>query len=77
VNWIVVSRYTSICLVGSGRSKKKGSFATERDDVLEVNWLLNRRSVSLEIINDWVAVGDARLVVDAGDLNDLLGGQLE
>jgi hypothetical protein len=49
----------------------------QRDSVLEVNGLVNRRAIALKVIDDGVSVCGTGLVVDGRNLNDLLCRQLE
>jgi len=77
VNGVVITRHTGVVLVGGGSSESKRRLSTERDSVLEVDGLVDRLSVSLEVVDDRVAVRLTSLVVDAANLDDLLGGELK
>ncbi|TKW54870.1 hypothetical protein CTA1_24 [Colletotrichum tanaceti] len=68
---------TSVVLVGGGGTELERGAAAERDGVLKVQRLVERGPVALEVVDHGVAVRLAGLVVDAGDLDDLLGGQLK
>ncbi|KAK1253167.1 LOW QUALITY PROTEIN: hypothetical protein MKX08_004354 [Trichoderma sp. CBMAI-0020] len=48
-----------------------------RNGILKVDRLVQRGAVTLKVVNDGVAVRLAGLVIDTGDLDDLLGGQLQ
>lgn len=77
VDGVVISRDASVGLVGGGSLQRQRGLAVQRDGVLEVHGLVERGSVAAEVVKDRVAVGCARLVLNGGDLDDLLRGQLE
>ncbi|KAI6759681.1 hypothetical protein HG530_010361 [Fusarium avenaceum] len=77
VDGVVVTRDTSVVLVGSRGSECQRRLAAERDRVLEVDRLVNRLAISLKVINDGVTVGLSGLVIHAADLDDLLSGELK
>ncbi|KAI6757458.1 hypothetical protein HG531_003283 [Fusarium graminearum] len=77
VNGVVVTGHAGVVLVGSRSSEGERRPSTERDGVLEVDGLINRLTISLKVVNDRVAVRLSGLVVNATNLDDLLGGELK
>jgi hypothetical protein len=77
VDGVVVSRDLGVGLIRRRSLKLQGGLATQRYWVLEVELLVNRSAVALEIVHDRIAVGQSGGVVNAGNLYNLLGGKLE
>jgi len=77
VDGVVVTGHTSVILVGSRGSESERRLAAERDGVLEVDGLVDRLAVALKVINNGVTMRLSGLIVDAADLDDLLGGELK
>jgi hypothetical protein len=77
VDGVVVTGHTSVILVGSRGSESERRLAAERDGVLEVDGLVDRLAVALKVINNGVTMRLSGLIVDATDLDDLLGGELK
>ncbi|KAF3401859.1 hypothetical protein F1880_009718 [Penicillium rolfsii] len=77
VDGVVIARDAGVGLVRGRGTQLQGSLAAERNGDLEVDGLLDRGTVTLEVVNDRVTVRDTGLVVYGGNLDDLLGGELQ
>jgi len=77
VDRIVVTRNTSISLVGCRSLEDERSLAIKRDGILEVDGLFDRRTNSLKVVNNGIAMGCTSFVVDGSDLDDFFCGKLQ